>query len=404
MKRTIAGLLCAALVGGAVFAQEVTFFNRLGSKLVEQPIGGDAKFGTIYDRIQGQYESEKFSMWGRVQGTLQSGNGWDGHVELASEVHFNGAFRPVEFFEVILGSNAGDEGLWGAAYLPGANGYGTDASYGVRKWANGEGLTLAFKGAGVGLDGLNIGWNVLQPKLLSEKVGDDTESRWKTGFGVSYVVPELVGIGFGARIDTAKDANQQFGIYAELLAVENLKASVGVSMDTDATVVTAAEVTDLKKRFEAAGQAAMLGALESKFHAFLNAGVEYGFAGMDLPLTVGADIGLLAGADTVYEDEDGEITMMPMIAGLWVKFDVTEQLWADLRVTYADSLAGGSNDNKYQASHSLLKVTPRVHFALSEADEFRLESNISTAFKKKDKSTTESQAGFDIRIYWQHNF
>ena len=396
MKRTIVGLLCATLVGGAVFAQEVTFFNRLGSKLVDQPIGGDAKFGNIYDRIQGQYESEKFSMWGRVQGTLQSGNGWDGNVELDPVVHFNGAFRPVEFFEVILGSNAGDEGLWGAAHLPGAYGYGTDASYGVRKWANGEGLTLAFKGAGVGLDGLNIGWNVLQPETLSEKVGDDTESRWQTGFGVSYVVPELVGIGFGARIDTATDANQEFGIYAELLAVENLKASVGVSMDTDATVVTAADATGLEEN--------SAGVYEAKFRAFLNAGVEYGFAGMDLPLTVGADIGLLAGADTVIEAGDEDVTVMPMIAGLWVKFDVTEQLWADLRVTYADTLAGGNEDWKYQASASLLKVTPRVHFALSEADEFRLESNISTAFRKTDKSTTESKAGFDIGIYWQHNF
>lgn len=396
MKRTIAGLLCAALVGGAVFAQEVTFFNRLGSTLVNQDLGGDAKFGNIYDRIQGQYESEKFSMWGRVQGTLQSGNYWDGHVELDPVVHFNGAFRPVEFFEVILGSNAGDEGLWGAVHLPGAYGYGTDASYGVRKWANGEGLTLAFKGAGVGLDGLNIGWNVLQPGDLSVKDGDDTKSTWKTGFGVSYVIPELVGIGFGARIDTAKDANQEFGIYAELLAVENLKASVGVSMDTDATVGTAADVTGLD------GEG---GVYEAKFRAFLNAGVEYGFAGMDLPLTVGADIGLLAGSDTVievYGEED--VTVMPMIAGLWVKFDVTEQLWADLRVTYADTLAGGNEDWKYEASRSLLKVTPRVHFALSEADEFRLQSNISTAFSKKDKSTTESQAGFDIGIYWQHNF
>lgn len=400
MKRTIAGLLCAALVGGAVFAQEVTFFNRLGSTLVNQEIGGDAKFGNFYDRIQGQYESEKFSMWGRIHAELKSGNDWDGDVEVTPTVNFNGAFRPVEFFEVILGSNAGYEGLWGAVHLPGAYGYGTDASYGVRKWADGEGLTLAFKGAGVGLDGLNIGWNVLQKGVLSKKVGDDTKSFWKTGFGVSYVVPELVGIGFGARIDTAKDANQQFGIYAELLAVENLKASVGVSMNTDATVVTAAEIPDhFKKELEGLP-------LEAKFRAFLNAGVEYGFAGMDLPLTVGADVGLLAGADTVIEFGDEDVTVMPMIAGLWAKFDVTEQLWADLRVTYADSLAGGNEDliYLYEVSQALLKVTPRVHFALSEADEFRLESNISTAFKKTDKSTTESKTGFDIGIYWQHNF
>lgn len=391
MKRTIAGLLCAALVGGAVFAQEVTFFNRLGSTLVNQDIGGDAKFGKFYDRIQGQYESEKFSMWGRIHADLESGNGWDGDVKVTPTVNFNGAFRPVEFFEVILGSNAGDEGLWGAVHLPGAYGYGTDASYGVRKWANGEGLTLAFKGAGVGLDGLNIGWNVLQQGDLS---------NWKTGFGVSYVVPELVGIGFGARIDTAKDANQQFGIYAELLAVENLKASVGVSMNTDADVVTAAVIPDhFKEELEGL-------VLETKFRAFLNAGVEYGFAGMDLPLTVGADVGLLAGADTVIEFANEEVTVMPMIAGLWAKFDVTEQLWADLRVTYADSLAGGNEDliYMYEVSQALLKVTPRVHFALSEADEFRLESNIFTAFKKTDKSTTESKTGFDIGIYWQHNF
>lgn len=396
MKRTIAGLLCAALVGGAVFAQEVTFFNRLGSKLVDQPIGGNAKFGNIYDRIQGQYESEKFSMWGRIQGDLESKNGWDGDVRLTPKVNFNGAFRPVEFFEVILGSNAGDEGLWGAAHLPGAYGYGTDASYGVRKWAkgaDGDGLTLAFKGAGVGLDGLNIGWNVLQPGSLSTKEGDDTKFTWNTGFGVSYVIPELVGIGFGAKVSTAENANQQFGLYAELLAVENLKASVGVSMDTKATLGSYTGVTGLE-----------LSAGEDKFRAFINAGVEYGFAGMDLPLTVGADVGLLAGAETVLEVGDKKVTAMPLIAGLWVKFVATEQLWADLRLTYADSLAGGDADYKYQASKSLLKVTPRVHFALSEADEFRLESNINTAFSKKDKSTTESKTGFDIGIYWQHNF
>lgn len=399
MKRAIAGLLCAALVGSATFAQNVTFFNRLGSKLVNQPIGGDAKFGDIYDRVQGSYDSEKFSMWGRVQATLKSTNGWDGNAEVDPTVNFNGAFRPVEFFEVIVGSNAGDEGLWGAAYLPGAYGYGTDASYGVRKWAKGakgDGLILAFKGAGVGLEGLNIGWNVLQPGSLSTKEGDDTKFTWKTGVGVSYVIPELVGIGFGGKFDTTKDANQQFGLYAELLAVENLKASVGVSMDTKADLGTFAAVTGLDALKDAN--------TEAKFRAFLNAGAQYGFAGMGLPLTVGADIGLLAGAETVAEFGDKKVTAMPMIAGLWVRFDATEQLWTDLRVTYADSLAGGDADYKYMASSSLLKITPRVHFLLSEADEFRLESNISTAFSKKDKNTTEAKSGFDIGVYWQHNF
>lgn len=400
MKRAIAGLLCAALVGSATFAQNVTFFNRLGSKLVDQPIGGDAKFGNIYDRVQGSYDSEKFSMWGRIQADLMSKNYWDGNVVVDCVANFNGAFRPVEFFEVIVGSNAGYEGLWGAAYLPGAYGYGTDASYGVRKWANGEGLTLAFKGAGVGLEGLNIGWNVLQPgvlsdKTLNEKGENETKVSWKTGVGVSYVIPELVGIGFGGKFDTTKDANQQFGLYAELLAVENLKASVGVSMDTKADLGTAAAVTGLN----------VPGAnTEAKFRAFLNAGAQYGFAGMGLPLTVGADIGLLAGAETVVEYGDKKVTAMPMIAGLWVRFDATEQLWTDLRVTYADSLAGGDADYKYSASSSLLKITPRVHFLLSEADEFRLESNISTAFSKEDKNTTKSKSGFDIGVYWQHNF
>lgn len=414
MKRTIAGLLCVALVGTAGFAQEVTFFNRFGSVLVEQDAVTDASadFGHLFNRVQGSYDSEKFSLWGRAEMELRSTNRWEGNVSVGLDTDnllFSGAFRPLEFLELIVGKGAGDEGLWGASYLPGAYGYGTDASYGVRKWASGEGFTVAFKGAGVGLDGLTIGWNALTaPDVLANKLNDeqDKSEGWNTGLGVSYIIPDLVGIGFGGRFDTAEDANQEFGLYAELLAVEGLQASVGVSMDTKATVYDI-ESKNIGKVDVEKGPGANNDFLkEREFRAFVNAGVQYNFGVMGLPLAVGADAGLLAGAEEVYKKaSSGEtVTVMPMIVGALVSFVPNEQFWADLRVTYADSLANGDEDVKYVAQRSNLTVTPRAHFILNGTDEFRLAVPISTNFWKQGKDTSKNATGFKVEVWWQHNF
>lgn len=416
MKRTIAGLLCAALVGTAGFAQEVTFFNRFGSQLVTQDASENASadFGHLYNRVQGSYDSEKFSLWGRAQMRLYSiNNKWDENVRVGLDpdhLMFSGAFRPLEFLELIVGKGAGDEGLWGAAYLPGAYGYGTDASYGVRKWASGEGFTVAFKGAGVGMEGLTIGWNALtEEDTLSQKKADGSQDKsegWETGLGVSYIIPDLVGIGFGGRFNTAENANQELGIYAELLAVENLQASVGVSMDTNATVYEIEKKNIDKVSVTAAdnnwGQTSLL--QERDFRAFVNAGVQYNFGGMGLPLAVGADVGLLAGAVEVWKLGNESVSVMPMIVGALVGFVPNEQFWADLRVTYADSLASGSETIKHYGQRSNLTVTPRAHFILNGTDEFRLQVPISTNFWKQNKDTSKNATGFKVEVWWQHNF
>lgn len=403
MKKIIAGLLCAATVSGAIFAQEATLYNKLGTTAVRKGAYTDSKpyMADIYDEIRATYESDKFSTWGQVKLTiapegerfskLNEDNGpWKQGAKVDGDVEFNAAFRPVEFLEIIGGTNYGEEGLWSASYVPGLYGYGTDFSYGVREWAAGPGATVAFRGAGVGVDGLTIGWNVLKAGKL--KVGD--KLTWNTAFAASYAIPELVSVGAAAQIDTTEKATQKFGFGAEVTAIENMKIGLGINMATEATsYYFDTDANEILKQVQGMGQeqnsAANYG-WEEGVVAALNAGVEYNFAGMGLPLLVGADAGLVLG-----KKEIGEVNVMPMTFGGFVSFGLLENLLVlDARITFESNMADAD-----AAKVNVLKVIPRVWFNATEADELRLEVPITN-----QKVLEKSHTGFDVGLYWKHTF
>ena len=422
MKRIIAGMIGAAVLGGAVVAQEVTFYNRMGSVLVNQPAveNADADFGKLYDRIVGQYDSEKFSFFGRFQADLMSGDGWDEHIGLdAPIIEFNGAMRPLPFLEIALGNSYGEELPWEGYELPGSYGYGSDVTYGRGEWADGNGGTVLFKGAGIGMDGLYIGWNILPitNALNGGFKGKNFPDGWDTQLGLIYNVDGMLGIGVGARLSTRKweegngkdrNANQQIGVYLEYTGVENLKVGAGVTMDTNGTggffKNRNLDDTGFVKGGGVVGDAldwvGNVEEIDHGFNAFVNAGAEYNFGGMGLPLTLGADVGLYAGKTTVEVVQNGDdITAMPMLVGLLLRVDPMENLWFDLRGVYEDALVSEEDSNV-----SRLTITPRVHFLLSESDEFRLQVPITTNWIPNGVDGRDSYTGFNIEIFWQHNF
>ena len=426
MKRIIAGMIGAAVLGGAVVAQEVTFYNRMGSVLVNQPAveNADADFGRLYDRIVGQYDSEKFSFFGRFEAELMSNDGWDEHIGLGLgfDPEFNGAMRPLPFLEIALGNSYGTETPWEGYELPGSYGYGSDVTYGRGLWADGNGGTILFKGAGIGMDGLYIGWNILPITNARNGgfKGKGFPDGWDTQLGLIYNVDGLLGIGVGAKLSTRKwtegedrNANQQIGVYIEYTGVENLKVGAGVTMDTNSLgaagdFIHESRGDELGFELGPISQYVSLDRHEYGFVPFVNAGAEYNFAGMGLPITLGADVGLYAGAQTVVVNPDDEdVTMMPMLVGLLVRVDPMENLWFDVRAVYEDALLKGVPDGS-DINLSRLTVTPRVHFLLSESDEFRLQVPIMTNWIPETKAggnfETSTHTGFNIGVFWQHNF
>ncbi len=439
MKRIIAGMIGAAMLGGAVVAQEVTFYNRMGSVLVEQDAAkdADANFGKLYDRIVGQYDSEKFSFFGRFQAEIVGSptaaarqaipagvwgefeKPWSDYIGLnASIIEFNGAMRPLPFLEIALGNSYGEELPWEGYELPGSYGYGSDVTYGRGEWADGNGGTVLFKGAGIGMDGLYIGWNILPvSNAIGFKGPDGFPDGWDTQVGVIYNVDGMLGIGVGARLSTRKweeangkdrNANQQIGVYLEYTGVENLKVGAGVTMDTNGTggffKNRKLDDTGFVKGGGVVGDAldwvGNVDEIDHGFNAFVNAGAEYNFGGMGLPLTLGADVGLYAGKTTVEVVQNGDdITAMPMLVGLLLRVDPMENLWFDLRGVYEDALVSEEDSNV-----SRLTITPRVHFLLSESDEFRLQVPITTNWIPNGVDGRDSYTGFNIEIFWQHNF
>ena len=430
MKRLIAGAVCAAMVGAAAFAQEVTFFNRLGSVLVTQAAqeNAGADFGNLYNRIHGLYDSEKFSFFGRLQAQLQSNNGWDHHVELAAPIlEFNGAIRPLEFLEIALGNSYGHEQPWAGYVLPGAYGYGSDVDYGRHEWADGEGLTAVLKADSLGVPGLIVGWNALplQNAFSFGLQNNHDGCGWNTQVGVIYST-EAFGVGFGGKFSTRKWTQgqdiadeQQLGVYFEFLGVENMKLGAGVTMDLNSNF----GFTRAHNRGDGTGDTFTNGQFEfmngnwfgqglggagqqfndnnEDFVAFVNAGLEYKMDLGGMGLTLAADFGMYAGAQTLYVVQNGEdITVMPLLVGALVKLDLSEQLWFDLRGVYEDLLASGD----YNLSQ--LTITPRVHFLLSESDEFRLQVPITTNFITRPEAAggDRSDTGFNIEVFWQHNF
>lgn len=387
MKKTfVAALLAAVLAGGGLAAQDVEFSNRVGAILVTQDPGPDsgASFGYLYNRIVGGYESDLFSLWGRAQIALQSTDKWKDQISLTGDqtwFEFNGATRPLKFLEFAVGNSFGTELPWSGYELPGAYGYGSDASYGLRKYSSGNGMTMLFRGSGTGvgfLDGLTIGWNSL-PLDVVKSMG---KSAWKTAVGVNYNLMGKANLSFGGQFDTASDASQTIGIYAELLAVDNMKANVGLTMYTNSSVVDPSGI--------AGSTTSSFNKTEKGFIPMVNAGVQYMLPWF--PLYLAADMGIVAGKQTVENGND--VTMMPILVGGLVGMDITEKLYTHVRVTYGDNLA---SEAARRASEVV--ISPRLHYKTTKWGELRLDPGFT--FITTDSDTN---FGFSLGMFWEYKY
>lgn len=387
MKKTfVAALLAAVLAGGGLAAQDVEFSNRVGAILVTQDPGPDsgASFGYLYNRIVGGYESDLFSLWGRAQIALQSTDKWKDQISLTGDqtwFEFNGATRPLKFLEFAVGNSFGTELPWSGYELPGAYGYGSDASYGLRKYSSGNGMTMLFRGSGTGvgfLDGLTIGWNSL-PLDVVKSMG---KSAWKTAVGVNYNLMGKANLSFGGQFDTASDASQTIGIYAELLAVDNMKANVGLTMYTNSSVVDPSGI--------AGSTTSSFNKTEKGFIPMVNTGVQYMLPWF--PLYLAADMGIVAGKQTVEYGND--VTMMPILVGGLVGMDITEKLYTHVRVTYGDNLA---SEAARRASEVV--ISPRLHYKTTKWGELRLDPGFT--FITTDSDTN---FGFSLGMFWEYKY
>ena len=387
MKKTfVAALLAAVLAGGGLAAQDVEFSNRVGAILVTQDPGPDsgASFGYLYNRIVGGYESDLFSLWGRAQIALQSTDKWKDQISLTGDqtwFEFNGATRPLKFLEFAVGNSFGTELPWSGYELPGAYGYGSDASYGLRKYSSGNGMTMLFRGSGTGvgfLDGLTIGWNSL-PLDVVKSMG---KSAWKTAVGVNYNLMGKANLSFGGQFDTASDASQTIGIYAELLAIDNMKANVGLTMYTNSSVVDPSGI--------AGSTTSSFNKTEKGFIPMVNAGVQYMLPWF--PLYLAADMGIVAGKQTVEYGND--VTMMPILVGGLVGMDITEKLYTHVRVTYGDNLA---SEAARRASEVV--ISPRLHYKTTKWGELRLDPGFT--FITTDSDTN---FGFSLGMFWEYKY
>ena len=387
MKKTfVAALLAAVLAGGGLAAQDVEFSNRVGAILVTQDPGPDSgtSFGYLYNRIVGGYESDLFSLWGRAQIALQSTDKWKDQISLTGDqtwFEFNGATRPLKFLEFAVGNSFGTELPWSGYELPGAYGYGSDASYGLRKYSSGNGMTMLFRGSGTGvgfLDGLTIGWNSL-PLDVVKSMG---KSAWKTAVGVNYNLMGKANLSFGGQFDTASDASQTIGIYAELLAVDNMKANVGLTMYTNSSVVDPSGI--------AGSTTSSFNKTEKGFIPMVNTGVQYMLPWF--PLYLAADMGIVAGKQSVEYGND--VTMMPILVGGLVGMDITEKLYTHVRVTYGDNLA---SEAARRASEVV--ISPRLHYKTTKWGELRLDPGFT--FITTDSDTN---FGFSLGMFWEYKY
>lgn len=395
MKKTIVStVLAALLVGAGVSAQEVTFSNRVGAILVTQEAtsGSDASFGYLYNRLVGGYQNEMFSIWGRAQIALQSTDKWRDEISLTGNqtwFEFNAATRPLKFMEFAVGNSFGTELPWSGYELPGAYGYGSDASYGLRKYSSGNGMTMLFRGSGTGvgfLDGLTIGWNSL-PLDVVKSMG---KSAWKTAVGVNYNLMGKANLSFGGQFDTASDASQTIGIYAELLAVDNMKANVGLTMYTNSSVVDPSGIAGSTTTSSSGEASNSIGRAEKGFIPMVNAGVQYMLPWF--PLYLAADMGIVAGKQTVEYGND--VTMMPILVGGLVGMDITEKLYTHVRVTYGDNLA---SEAARRASEVV--ISPRLHYKTTKWGELRLDPGFT--FITTDSDTN---FGFSLGMFWEYKY
>ena len=280
-----------------------------------------------------------------------------------------------------MGNSFGTELPWSGYELPGAYGYGSDASYGLRKYSSGNGMTMLFRGSGTGvgfLDGLTIGWNSL-PLDVVKSMG---KSAWKTAVGVNYNLMGKANLSFGGQFDTASDASQTIGIYAELLAVDNMKANVGLTMYTNSSVVDPSGI--------AGSTTSSFNKTEKGFIPMVNTGVQYMLPWF--PLYLAADMGIVAGKQTVEYGND--VTMMPILVGGLVGMDITEKLYTHVRVTYGDNLA---SEAARRASEVV--ISPRLHYKTTKWGELRLDPGFT--FITTDSDTN---FGFSLGMFWEYKY
>ena len=392
MKRTIVMALLATLIlGTAASAQTVKFSDRVGAVIVTQDAAADsdASFGYLYNRFVGGYDSDKFSFWGRAQVALQSSDQWKDNVSLTGNqtwFEFNGAMRPLKFMEFAVGNSFGKELPWSGYELPGAYGYGSDASYGLRKYAIGEGMAMLFRGSGTGiplLEGLTIGWNSLPLNVLK----DMGKSAWTTGVGVNYNLFGALNLSFGGQFDTASDANQTIGFYGELLAIENMKANIGITIYTNTNVVDPSGIAGATTSTASAVK------VESGAVSLLNAGVHFSMPGF--PLYLGADMGIVMGKQVIGKTTGGDdITMMPILVGGLIGMDFTERFYSHVRVTYGDNLASESAQRT-----SEVVITPRLHYKTKSWGELRLDPGFTII-----STDSDTNFGFSIGMFWEYKF
>ena len=398
MKRTIVMALLATLIlGTAASAQTVKFSDRVGAVIVTQDAAADsdASFGYLYNRFVGGYDSDKFSFWGRAQVALQSSDQWKDNVSLTGNqtwFEFNGAMRPLKFMEFAVGNSFGKELPWSGYELPGAYGYGSDASYGLRKYAIGEGMAMLFRGSGTGiplLEGLTIGWNSLPLNVLK----DMGKSAWTTGVGVNYNLFGALNLSFGGQFDTASDANQTIGFYGELLAIENMKANIGITIYTNTNVVDPSGIagsatTVAADPASADASSTAIPKLENGVVSMLNTGFHYTLG--DSPLYLGADMGIVMGKQKVSAD----VTMMPILVGGLIGMDFTERFYGHVRVTYGDNLASESAQRT-----SEVVITPRLHYKTKSWGELRLDPGFTII-----STDSDTNFGFSIGMFWEYKF
>ena len=392
MKRTIVMALLATLIlGTAASAQTVKFSDRVGAVIVTQDAAADsdASFGYLYNRFVGGYDSDKFSFWGRAQVALQSSDQWKDNVSLTGNqtwFEFNGAMRPLKFMEFAVGNSFGKELPWDGYELPGAYGYGSDASYGLRKYAIGEGMAMLFRGSGTGiplLEGLTIGWNSLPLNVLK----DMGKSAWTTGVGVNYNLFGALNLSFGGQFDTASDANQTIGFYGELLAIENMKANIGITIYTNTNVVDPSGIAGATTSTASAVK------VESGAVSLLNAGVHFSMP--SFPLYLGADMGIVMGKQVIGKTTGGDdVTMMPILVGGLIGMDFTERFYGHVRVTYGDNLASESAQRT-----SEVVITPRLHYKTKSWGELRLDPGFTII-----STDSDTNFGFSIGMFWEYKF
>lgn len=385
-------MLLALCICSLTFPQNITLFNRLGTIFLVKDAeeNSEFNFGSLYNWIVGGYQGEKFSFHGRAQFTLESKSDWKDDIIFGIKTNnpqkqtkfleFSGAFRPWDFFEIAIGNGYGSNDRmpmpWSSYQLSGGYGYATELSYGLRKWAYGNGLSFLLKGDALGFEGLTLGWNALP---LSQ-IFKDGDVAWENSSMINYHIKDIVNLSMGSRLTMAKDASQIVGVYGELLAIKGFKANLG------ATIYTNNSSTVL-------GSADAMATYDKSFTTVLNTGLQYTIA--PIKMTLAFDGTVLAGSKKLTgQYASYNSTSTPMLVGGMIRWVVSPLFTTILQVKYGNNLA-----SKIDARESKLTITPRALFYVDKIGTLCLTPLITINEKNQTRNI-----GYNFSLYWQYNF